>query len=89
MMTKKELETIFRQNYSKMIHLASVLLGDDEAAEDVVQDIFLRLADSDISPKTDNYLLSAVRNACLNRIRQMRLHERVRRLLPVESERLT
>ena len=86
MMTKKELETIFRQNYSKMIHLASVLLGDDEAAEDVVQDIFLRLADSDISPKTDNYLLSAVRNACLNRIRQMRLHERVRRLLPVESE---
>ena len=40
MMTKKELETIFRQNYRKMMNLASVVLGDDEAAEDVVEDIF-------------------------------------------------
>ena len=93
------IEQLFRQNYSEMIHLARVLLGDDGDAEDVVQDIFLRIADSHIPPKrstsalllptgrkNDSYLLVAVRNACLNRIRQMRLHEQVKNLLPIEIE---
>ena len=85
-MTKKELEMLFRQNYSEMIHLARILLGDDGEAEDVVQDTFLRIADSDIPPKSESYLLIAVRNACLNRIRQMQLHERVKNRLPIEDE---
>ena len=80
------IEQLFRQNYSEMIHLARVLLGDDGEAEDVVQDIFLRIADSDIPPQNDSYLLTAVRNACLNKIRQMQLHERVKNLLPIEDE---
>ena len=86
MLEQRYLELLFRQNYSKMIHLARVLLGNDGEAEDVVQDIFLRIADSDIPPKSDNYLLVAVRNACLNRIRQKQLHEKVRNLLPVDAD---
>ena len=86
MLEQRILEQLFRRYYSKMIHLASVLLGDDEEAEDVVQDIFLRVADSDIPPKNDNYLLTAVRNACLNRIRQMQLHDKVKGLMPIEDE---
>ena len=86
MLEQRILEQLFRQNYSEMIHLASVLLGDNEDAEDVVQDIFLRVADSDIPPKNDNYLLSAVRNASLNRIRQMQLHDKVKGLMPIEDE---
>ena len=86
MLEKRILEQLFRQNYSEMIHLARVLLGDDGEAEDVVQDIFLHMANSDITPKSDGYLLTAVRNACLNRIRQMQLHERVKNLLPIEYE---
>ena len=97
MLDKRILEQLFRRNYSEMIHLARVLLGDDGEAEDVVQDIFLRIADSDIlrpeglsvariPPKNDSYLLIAVRNACLNKIRQMQLHERMRNLLPIEDE---
>ena len=85
-MTKKELEMLFRQNYSEMIHLARILLDDDGEAEDMVQDTFLRIADSDIPPKSESYLLIAVRNACLNRIRQMQLHERVKNRLPIEDE---
>ncbi len=50
---KQFIEQLFRRNYSEMIHLARVLLGDDEEAEDVVQDIFLRVADSDIAPQND------------------------------------
>ena len=97
MLDKRILEQLFRQNYSEMIHLARVLLGDDGEAEDVVQDIFLRIADSDIlrpeglsvariPPKNDSYLLIAVRNACLNKIRQMQLHERMSNLLHIEDE---
>ena len=86
MLEQRILEELFRQNYSEMIHLARVLLGNDDEAEDVVQDIFLRVANSDIPPQNDSYLLTAVRNACLNRIRQMQLHERVRNLLPIEYE---
>ncbi len=85
MLEQTMLEQLFRQNYSKMIHLASILLGNGQEAEDVVQDVFLRVARSDLPPRSDHYLLTAVRNACLNRIRHMRLHERVKRLLPVES----
>ena len=86
MLDNRILEQLFRRNYSEMIHLARVLLGDDGEAEDMVQDIFLRIADSDIPPKNDSYLLTAVRNACLNEIRQMQLHERVKNLLPIETE---
>ena len=83
---KQLIEQLFRRNYSEMIRLARVLLGNDGEAEDVVQDIFLRMADSDVAPKSDAYLLTAVRNACWNRIRQMQLRERVKNLLPIEDE---
>ena len=63
MLDKGIIEQLFRRNYSEMIHLARVLLGNDGEAEDVVQDVFLRVANSDISPKNDSYLLTAVRNA--------------------------
>lgn len=86
MLEQKILEQLFRQNYSKMIHLARVLLRNDEEADDVVQDIFLRVAGSDILPKNDSYLLTAVRNACLNRIRQMQIHEKAKGLMPIDDE---
>lgn len=86
MLETRELETLFRQRYSEMIRLARILLGNDDEAADVVQDIFLKLADSDALPQSDGYLLTAVRNACLNRIRQMQRHEQVKNLLPIEVE---
>ena len=85
MLEQRILEQLFRQHYSEMIHLARVLLGNDGEAEDVVQDIFLRVADSDITPKSEGYLLIAVRNACMNRIRQMQLHDRVKDLMPIDD----
>ena len=86
MLEQRTLERLFRQNYSEMIHLARVLLGNDEEAEDVVQDIFLRVADSDVPPKSDSYLRTAVRNACQNRIRQMLLHDKVKGLMSISDE---
>lgn len=94
-MRKQLIEHLFRQNYIEMLRLANIMLGNDGEAEDVVQDVFLRLAESDIafladqrslpSPRSNGYLLTAVRNACLNKIRQTELHNRVKRLLPVDD----
>lgn len=86
MLEPRVLEQLFRRNYSKMTHLAIVLLGDDDEAGDVVQDVFLRVAGSNVPPMSDYYLLTAVRNACLNRIRQMKLHDRVKALMPIEDD---
>lgn len=86
MLDKRILEQLFRLNYSEMTHLARVLLGNDAEAEDVVQDIFLRVAEADLPPCKEGYLLTAVRNACLNHIRQMQVRAKVKSLLPVGSE---
>ena len=86
MLEQRYIELLFRQNYSEMNHRARVLLGNEGEADDVVQDIFLRIADSEIPPKSDNYLLSAVRNNCLNRIRQKQLQEKGKNLLPIDAE---
>ena len=107
MLDNRILERLFRQNYGEMIHLATVLLGDVEEAEDVVQDVFLRLAAGDswrgfeIPDSADadfksasaqgfasarGYLLTAVRNASLNRIRHLRVRDRVKGLLPIDDE---
>ena len=112
MLDNRILERLFRQNYGEMIHLATVLLGDVEEAEDVVQDVFLRLAagdrwrgfqipdssDADFksasalgfasareSASARGYLLTAVRNASLNRIRHLRVRDRVKGLLPIDD----
>ena len=85
---KSILEGLFRQHYGKMIHLARTLLHDDAEAQDVVQDVFARLLENEYQmtgSKTEAYLMSAVRNDCLNHIRKMQLRERFKHLHPLDE----
>ncbi len=71
-----------------MIHLARTLLHDDAEAQDVVQDVFARLLENEYQMtgnKTEAYLMSAVRNGCLNYIRKMQLRERFKHLYPLDE----
>ena len=89
MIDQTTLKRLFCLHYSEMIHLARTILYADEEAEDVVQDVFVRLMDSDILPAEDKaraYLMTAVRNGCINRIRQKTLREQVMNLYSVEAE---
>ena len=91
MLDKNILEGLFRQHYGKMMHLACALLGDNEEAEDVVQDVFAQLLEKDfpMAPdKCESYLLTATRHGCLNIIRHKRVQEKVQHLYPVEEEDL-
>ena len=87
MLDRKILERLFRQNYSGMIRLASVLLGNDKEAEDVVQDVFERLMRPESTASiTNGYLMTAVHHGCMNVIRKKNRHEQVRDFYPVELE---
>ena len=83
MTDQKKLEKLFRQYYRQMYRLATMLLHDDAESKDVVHDIFARLLDDpkELKEETaEHYLLTSVRNRCLNVIRSRQIQERVEHL---------
>ena len=90
-MTEKtrHIELLFKEHYQVMLKLAVMLLHDKEEARDIVHDVFTRLLDGDIrfnKDKAEAFLLSCVRNSCLNVIRSRNTREQAMRLyLPDES----
>ena len=72
-----------------MYRLASILLHDDDESKDIVQDVFAHLLVGELQlheATAPTFLLSCVRNKCLNVIRDRNIHERARQLLMLESE---
>ena len=56
-----------------MYRAAHILLGDDDEAKDAVQDVFARLWDGSVALREESqraFLLTCVRNRCLNIIAQ-------------------
>ena len=86
---KRQIERLFKQHYRAMFRLASFLLHDDEESMDIVHDVFARLL-ADRRPlqeaTAEAFLLSCVRNQCLNVMRDRKIDERARQLLMLESE---
>ena len=66
-------ERCFRDNYQALCYFAASILGDEVAAEDVVQDAFVRLYKSDHTFPSHNhlrnYLYTAVHNLAIDRLR--------------------
>ena len=80
---KQFIQKLFRQHYRQMYRLATILLHDDAESKDVVHDIFAHLLDDPKGLKEDSvehYLLTCVRNRCLNVIRSRQIQERVEHL---------
>ncbi len=89
MTEQKKLEKLFKEHYRQMYRLANILLHDDAESKDVVHDIFARLLDGhgDLREETaESYLITSVRNRCLNIIRSRRLQERVEHLYLLDLE---
>lgn len=69
MTDKREFERIFKQYYGGMFRLARKMLGDDQESKDMVSDVFTQLLNSHTDLHSDtlqSYLLTSVRNRCLN-----------------------
>ena len=89
MIDKTILHRLFCLHYSEMIRLARTLMYDYSEAEDIVQDIFVRLMQSDILPADDKvraYLMTAVRNGCINRIRKKSITNQFRELYSMDID---
>ena len=83
---------LYRQHYGKLLRRACILLHDEEDARDAVSDVMTRLMATDILPddgeKLLAYVRSSVRFECLNRLKRMKLQERLSRALPLEDSEL-
>ena len=85
---KTKIAHLYTGCYQQMFTMARQMLKDEKEAEDVVSDIFARLADSSITLPSDhpeNYLMVAARNNCLDRIRRLTLRERMERRLSLSE----
>ena len=72
---ERQFEQLFHLEYSRMYRAAHILLGDDDEAKDAVQDVFARLWDGSVNLREEShrtFLLTCVRNRCLNIIAQRR-----------------
>lgn len=85
----RHIESLFKQHYQAMYRLAFMMLHDKEESRDIVHDVFARLLDGDIrfdSGKARAFLLSCVRNGCLNVMRSHDSRERAMRDYPINDE---
>lgn len=85
---KTEIEKLYSDSYQRLLTMARLMLKDEKEAEDVVGDLFARLAEGTItlpSERPKSYLLTAVRNNCLDRIRRLSLRERMERRLSLSE----
>lgn len=86
MTDKNDIELLFKANFSRLYNLAVAMIHDDDIARDIVHDVFATLLTSPegliISP---GYLIKAVRNRCLNQIRDLEIKQRVTNLYFLES----
>lgn len=78
MIDRNYIEQLFKAHFAQMHRFAVMLLHDEELAADVVQDVFASLLESEAnSSVSGGYLMNAVRNRCLNHIRDCEIHQRI------------
>jgi RNA polymerase sigma-70 factor (family 1) len=73
-------EELFRSNYAKLCFFALQYLGDEDAVKDIVQDAFITYWNKKESLSipdgaTTAFLYSSVKNACLNKLRRLKLEQ--------------
>lgn len=72
-------ESIFKAYYPRLCSYANTMLNDSEEAEEMVQNTFIVMwenrANIDIHTSLKSYLYRAVHNACLNRIKHLKVRQ--------------
>lgn len=78
---EKAFGTIFHHFYPLLCTIASGITGNDYIAEEIVQDLFVKLWEKKKSILIDtslkNYLIRAVKNQCLNYLEHKKVQQRL------------
>lgn len=81
------IETVYLNCRGRLVRLAATLLGDDDEARDIVQDVFLGLIERPVAAdRAEAYIMTAVRNRALDRMRSLSRRQRVERMLPLDDD---
>ncbi len=72
-------ETVFHRYYKSLCLFASQFVKDDDEAEEIVQDLFVRIWEKrsriNIETSVKNYLVRSVKNLCLNYIKHNKIKD--------------
>ena len=85
---EQQFKELFLSEYGRMYKAAYILLGDEDEAKDAVQDVFAKLWAGTIPLKEESqrtFLLTCVRNRCLNIIAQRKTAQNALLLLTSEA----
>ena len=85
---EQQFKELFLTESGRMYKAAYILLGDEDEAKDVVQDVFAKLWAGTNPLKEESqrtYLLTCVRNRCLNIIAHRQTQQETIRLLTPEA----
>lgn len=81
-----EFETLYIRIFPPSMRLAMSLLHDEDEARDAVQEVFVKLWETDSRVSNpDAFIVRSVRNACLNRINMLDTRERIRQKLTLDA----
>ncbi|WP_163322731.1 RNA polymerase sigma-70 factor [Draconibacterium mangrovi] len=87
---EKAFEKLFKLYYGYLCNFATKLINDDVAAEEIVQDLFVkfweRRADLKVETSLKNYLFRSVKNLCLNHIKHSNIKLLYAQKMIAESE---
>ncbi len=87
---KKAFEAVFKRYYQSLCLYATKILKNDSAAEEIVQDLFVKLWEKhrmiNIQSSLKNYLLRSVKNQCLNYFKHNQIKERYIGEVKAETE---
>jgi RNA polymerase sigma-70 factor, ECF subfamily len=74
---KAEFESLFRSSYVSLVRYAKVLIKDHDTAEEIVQDLFVKLWQDRLKLKIESslngYLFRSVHNRCLHHIEHLKV----------------
>jgi len=86
----RQFESLFRSSYVSLVRYARTLVKDQDAAEEIVQDLYYRLWKNrekiEIESSLNGYLYRAVHNLCLHFIDHNRVVEKYAREMALQSE---
>ena len=85
---EQQFEQLFYSEYDRMYRAAHILLGNEDEAKDVVQDVFAQLWTGTSPLRKESitaFLLTCVRNRCLNIIAHRQTEQKAMQLLTPET----
>lgn len=81
-----EFETLYTQCFPPSMRLAMSLLHEEDEARDVVQEVFLKLWESNIRVENPTaFIIRSVRNACINRISMLNTRDKINQRIMLDA----